>query len=110
MAFTSVCKRIDLEAGEWLPFNVNGEAIMPVWADGNYPRACRGLCPHGQASFQGGLFNGRVILCTVHGREFDARTGKSLVPPGWALEEYLLRMEGDWLQVDMDRLVADDSP
>lgn len=78
---------------------------MLVWPDGDRPHALQGLCPHEGVGFQSGIFNGRVIICTAHGWEFDARNGRSLSPTGWTLEEYPLRIDGDWIEVDMEMVI-----
>lgn len=105
MAFTSVCKTNYLSEGDWAPFIVAGEPIMLVWPEGDRPRAYQGLCPHEDATLESGIFNGRLITCTAHGWVFDSSTGKGLSPPGWELEQYPLRIEDGWIQVDMEMVL-----
>lgn len=105
MAFTAVCKLNYLAEGDWVPATAAGEAIMLVWPEGDRIHAFQGLCPHERVPLGNGLFNGRLMTCTAHGWVFDGRSGRSLSPAGWVLEEYPVRIEDGWLQVDMDSVL-----
>lgn len=110
MGWTRVCKFRNMSEGEWADFTVDGEAIMLVWPDGAGLKAFQGLCPHENAALKTGIFNGSLITCTAHGWVFDARSGKGLSPPGWMLEEYPLRVEDGWVEVDLDLVLEYDEP
>lgn len=102
MSYISVCKQKYVMEGEWAPFVVDGVPVMLVWPDGDRLHAYEGVCPHEQSSFNTNGFNGRLITCMAHGWVFDARTGASLSPSGWQLEEYPLRIENGWIEIDME--------
>lgn len=102
MAFQPLCKQRHLGEGETTPFMLDGHEVLVVWPDGGQPRAFQGECPHEKQSLVNNSdFNGRVLVCTVHGWVFDGRTGEGLRPTGCKLDEYLLRMVEDMVEIDL---------
>lgn len=103
MAFQTLCKQRYLAEGEAVPFTVDGVEVMVLWPDGGQPRAFEGVCPHeGQSLVNNSDFNGRILVCTVHGWVFNGRDGQGLSPPGCALTEFPLRMAEGMVEVDLD--------
>lgn len=104
MAFQTLCKQRYLGEGEAVPFLLDGQELLVIWPDGGQPRAFSGLCPHEQQSLvNNSQFNGRTLVCTVHGWVFDGRTGEGLRPEGCALDEYPLRLTEDGqVEIDLD--------
>jgi toluene monooxygenase system ferredoxin subunit len=48
-------------------------------------------------------FNGRILICTVHGWVFHGGTGEGLSPTGCRLHEFPLRVTGDGLvEIDLE--------
>lgn len=102
MAFQTLCKRKYLAEGESVPFLVDGQDVLVLWPDGGQPRAFVGRCPHeGQSLINNSDFNGRILVCTVHGWVFNGRTGEGLSPTGCRLREFPLLLTPDGL-VEID--------
>ena len=102
MAFQTLCKQRMLGEGETAPFMVDGHEVLVVWADGGKPRAFQGVCPHeSQSLVNNSTFNGRNLICTVHGWIFDGHTGEGLRPTGCKLAEYPLRLNNGLYEVDL---------
>ena len=110
MAYTTVCKHRNLGEGEMVPFTVEGHEILLVWPDGSELKAFQGVCPHQNGLLKFGGFNGRLLTCTLHNWVFDGRTGEGLSPTDCALEEFPLRIEDGWVQVDLAKLEASCEP
>lgn len=110
MAYTTVCKYRNLGEGEMAPFTIDGHEIILVWPDGGELKAFQGVCPHQNGLLSYGGFNGRLLTCTLHNWVFDGRTGEGLSPTGCALEEFPLRVEDGWVQVDLSSLAAAGEP
>lgn len=106
MAFQHLCKRRYIAEGESVPFQLDGQELLVVWADGGEPRAFEGRCPHeGQSLVNNSDFNGRILVCTVHGWVFSGRDGRGLSPEGCRLREFPLRVVEDRVEVDLDEAV-----
>jgi len=102
MAFQTLCKQRAIGEGEAVPFLVADEEVLVIWPDGGQPRAYVGVCPHeGQSLVNNSEFNGRTLVCTVHGWVFDGRNGRGLRPEGCALAEYPLRMADGMVEIDL---------
>jgi toluene monooxygenase system ferredoxin subunit len=102
MAFQTLCKQRYLGEGESTPFMLDGHEILVVWPDGGKPRAFQGQCPHEKQSLVNNSdFNGRILVCTVHGWVFDGHTGEGLRPTGCQLDEYPLRVVDGMVEIDL---------
>ncbi|PPD03707.1 MAG: (2Fe-2S)-binding protein [Methylobacter sp.] len=101
MAYIDVCKQSLIYEGELVPCFAGDKEIIIMWPDGGEPKAYKAACPHEGVSLGRGDFNGRILYCIAHGWVFDGRTGVSLQPEGWALEEYPLRIQDGMVQVDV---------
>ena len=101
MAYIDVCKQSYISEGELVPCTAGDKEIIIMWPDGGEPKAFKSACPHEGVSLGRGDFNGRILYCIAHGWVFDGRTGKSLQPEGWTLEEYPLRIQEGMVQVDL---------
>ena len=68
---SGACARIELPGGDEVAvFNVDGE----YYAIDNF-------CPHKGAPLSEGLLCGHIVECSLHGWQFDVRTGKCLTVP-----------------------------
>jgi toluene monooxygenase system ferredoxin subunit len=102
LAFQPLCKKRYLAEGEAVPFLLQEREVLVLWPEGGQPRAFEGVCPHeGQSLVNNSEFNGRILVCTVHGWVFDGRSGEGLRPGGCRLREYPLR-ESDAGQIEID--------
>jgi len=103
MAFQTLCKQRYVAEGESVPFMVDGQEVLVIWPDGGQPRAFQGECAHEQQSLvNNSEFNGRTLVCTVHGWVYDGRTGEGLRPTGCQLQEYPLRLGDGVYEIDID--------
>jgi len=102
MAFQTLCKQRGIGEGESVPFIVDGQEILVIWPDGGQPRAFEGTCPHeNQSLVNNSDFNGRILICTVHGWVFDGRNGEGLRPTGCRMAEFPLRIVDGNVEVDL---------
>ncbi len=64
--------------------------------------AMENACPHAGYPLHEGTVEGRVVICSGHGWEYDLETG---LPPGVTadhpLERYRVQVEGDDVLVDV---------
>jgi toluene monooxygenase system ferredoxin subunit len=103
MAYQTLCKQRYLGEGETVPFQLDGREIIVMWPDGGEPHAYKAVCPHDKQSLVNNSdFNGRILICTVHGWVFDGRNGKGLDPEGCKLDEYPLRVVDGQVEIDLD--------
>ncbi|MDY6956874.1 MAG: Rieske 2Fe-2S domain-containing protein [Pseudomonadota bacterium] len=106
VAFQTLCKQKYLAEGESVPFLIDGAEVLVLWPDGGQPRAFVGRCPHeGQSLVNNSDFNGRILVCTVHGWVFSGRNGEGLSPTGCRLREFPLRLTDDG-RVEIDLAAA----
>ena len=103
MAFQTLCKQRYLAEGEAVPFTLDGHEVLVPWPDGGTPRAFDGRCPHeGQSLVNNSEFNGRTLVCTVHGWVFNGRDGQGLRPTGCQMNEYPLRQGDGVFEIELD--------
>jgi len=95
MGFKKVCTLDDLWEGEMESFNVDGQEILLVCAEGGDIKAFQGICPHQDIPLIEGKFDGQKIICRAHLWQFNACNGKGINPDDCALAEYPVKMDGD---------------
>ena len=68
---SGACARIELPGGDEVAvFNIDGEYY-----------AIENFCPHKGAPLSEGLLCGHIVECSLHGWQFDVRTGECLTVP-----------------------------
>lgn len=95
MCFKKVCTLDELWEGEMESFNVDGQEILLVCAEGGAIKAFQGICPHQDIPLVEGKFDGKKVICRAHLWQFDAGTGKGINPDDCALAAYPIRVEGE---------------
>jgi nitrite reductase (NADH) small subunit len=67
--------------GEGRTFQVGSDRIAVFHTRGGQVFATQALCPHRNGPLADGLLGGNVLICPLHGRKFDLRTGDALASP-----------------------------
>jgi nitrite reductase (NADH) small subunit len=68
--------------GEGRTFQVGTEPIAVFHTRGGQVFATQAHCPHRGGPLADGLLGGHVLICPLHGRKFDLRTGEGLATAG----------------------------
>lgn len=71
-------------------FNVNGTFY-----------ALDGVCPHQGGPLGRGELGGCIVTCPWHGWQFDVRTGQHQFNPQIVQPHFPVRVEDDWILVDL---------
>ncbi|EWS65869.1 Toluene-4-monooxygenase system protein C [Hydrogenophaga sp. T4] len=95
MTFKKVCTLDDVWEGEMESFEVDGQDILLVCAEGGVIKAFQGMCPHQDIPLAEGKFDGKTVICRAHLWQFDACSGKGINPSDCALAEYPVKIDGD---------------
>ena len=91
--------------GEARTFDVNGLHIAVYHTHSGEVFATQPDCPHRGGPLADGLIGGTTILCPLHDRSFDLRTGKNLSGDCTNIRAYpvILRQDGGIaLQIDLE--------
>ena len=102
MGFKKICTLDDIWEGEMESFNVDGQEILLVCAEGGDIKAFQGMCPHQDIPLVEGKFDGKKVICRAHLWQFDACTGKGINPDDCALAEYPVKLDGDDVLIQTD--------
>jgi toluene monooxygenase system ferredoxin subunit len=106
MSFKKVCTLDDLWEGEMESFEIDGQEVLLVCAEGGDIKAFQGICPHQDIPLIEGSFDGKKLICKAHLWQFDASTGKGINPDDCALAEYPVRVEGDDVLIETEGVQA----
>src|SRR5216684_2608161 len=91
--FVKVAELDDLDEGELLAVEVDGEPICLAKIDGNI-YAITDNCTHIGGPLNEGELDGEVLTCPWHGAQFNVRTGKVLRgPAGQDIQTYPVQVE-----------------
>jgi toluene monooxygenase system ferredoxin subunit len=97
-----LCSVSEVPDGALAAFFLEGWEVMVLRDSKGVLRAFDGTCPHEDFPLVDGIFDGSTITCRGHRWIFDAHTGRGLNPPGCAVSQYPLTVEGDELFVDLE--------
>lgn len=100
MAFVKLCNLDDLWEGEMESFEIDGQEVLLVCAEGGDVRAFQGVCPHQDIPLVEGKFDGKTLVCRAHQWVFDACTGVGINPGDCQLASYPIKIEGTEIFVD----------
>jgi 3-phenylpropionate/trans-cinnamate dioxygenase ferredoxin subunit len=99
--FIKVAEVSDLEDGELLAVEVDGEPVCLVKVDGDV-YAFAGECTHIGGPLDEGELDGDVLTCPWHGARFNVRTGKVLRGPARQdIPTYEVRVDNDDILVSL---------
>jgi nitrite reductase/ring-hydroxylating ferredoxin subunit len=101
MAFVKVAKAAGVPAGVVLGYEVDGKSVAIVNMGGKF-YAFEDHCPHRGAKLSKGLLMGNVVVCPLHGSQFDVTTGQKIYGPApGPIKTYPVKTEGDDIFVDL---------
>ena len=100
MAFVKVAKVADVAPGTIKGF-VAGDKKIAIANAGGKLFAFEDKCPHMGAKLSTGLLLGNVVMCKMHGEQFDLMTGKPVMMlTHEPLKMYPVKVEGEDILVD----------
>lgn len=83
------CLRVELpDGGELAIYNVGGGEFYAI----------ENFCPHKGAPLSEGILCGHVIECSLHGWQFDVRSGECLTVPE-KIKTYEVLVEDDLIKI-----------
>jgi nitrite reductase/ring-hydroxylating ferredoxin subunit len=93
--FIKVAKVDDLEDGELMPVEVDGEPVCLAKVDGEV-YAFTDDCTHIGGPLNEGELDGEVLTCPWHGAQFNVRTGQVLRGPARQdIQTYAVQVDND---------------
>jgi nitrite reductase/ring-hydroxylating ferredoxin subunit len=101
MAFVKVAKASGVPAGVVLGYEVDGRKVAVVNLGGKF-FAFDNHCSHRGAELSKGLLEGNVVVCPLHGSQFDVATGQKIYgPASGPIKTFPVKVEGDDILVDL---------
>jgi nitrite reductase/ring-hydroxylating ferredoxin subunit len=102
--FIKVASVDDLEDGELMPVEVDGEPVCLAKVDGEIC-AFTDDCTHIGGPLNEGELDGEVLTCPWHGAQFNVRTGKVLRGPARQdIQTYAVRIDNNDIFVSIPDL------
>jgi len=87
----------DVSPGSALRISIDGVPVA-VWRVGDGFYAMEDVCPHSGHTLHDGELRGCVVVCPLHGWDFDVRTGfRPGNADGWPIPCFRVVVEGDAL-------------
>jgi toluene monooxygenase system ferredoxin subunit len=105
MGYQKIAEVEGLWSGEMRGLEVNGERILLINVDDRI-YAYADACPHQKSRLSEGTLTGKVIRCARHHWEFDVCTGNGVNPQNTCLRMFPVRLDGQYIFVDIDADVA----
>jgi nitrite reductase (NADH) small subunit/3-phenylpropionate/trans-cinnamate dioxygenase ferredoxin subunit len=100
--FQTVCRVADLAPGEARAIEVGNKLIAVFCVDGSY-FALDDVCPHMGAPLSDGFVENGIVTCPWHAWRFRLADGAWADNPRLKIGCYPVRVEGDVIQVGVDR-------
>jgi nitrite reductase/ring-hydroxylating ferredoxin subunit len=97
---TRVLPLADLPPGKTALVTVSGQDIA-LFRQADEIHAIGNVCPHQGGSLCDGAVEGDIVICPLHGWEFDVRSGACMTVPGESVERFAVVVEGGdiWLEI-----------
>ena len=92
MARVKVLALAELPPDKGALVRVNGHDVA-VFRRGHEVLAIGNDCPHQGGSLCDGWVEGEIVICPLHGWEFDMRTGACMTVPGESVPRYVATVE-----------------
>ena len=93
MARVKVLDAAALRPGQAELVIVNGRDVA-LFRQGDEILAIGNECPHQGGSLADGSVEGDIVICPLHGWEFDLRSGACMTVPGESAPRYAVTVEG----------------
>jgi len=102
LAFTRVARLEQIPEGRGKRVRV-GEIEVGLFRVGNEVHAIENLCPHAGYPLSEGILEDCVVICPLHGWDFDVTTGfKPDDPDGFPIPCFAVRVEDGEISVDIE--------
>lgn len=101
MAFQKIATLDELWSGEMMARECEGQPVLLVNIEGTI-RAYADVCPHLGTRLSEGSLNRNVLVCSTHGWEFDAHSGKGVNPRSACLQSFAVQVENGDILVDVN--------
>jgi nitrite reductase/ring-hydroxylating ferredoxin subunit len=89
---------VSLYARPYAVFNVDGKLY-----------GMDGGCAHMKANLAAGQLYGNIVECAMHGWEYDVTTGECLTIPEIRLRTFPVKIEGDFVWIDIEKPADDEA-
>jgi nitrite reductase/ring-hydroxylating ferredoxin subunit len=93
VACIKVLELTDLPPGKGVLVSLDGRDVA-LFRRGADILAIGNDCPHQGGSLCDGWVEGDIVICPLHGWEFDVRSGACMTVPGEAVARYAATVEG----------------
>ena len=100
MTRVKVLALADLARGQGVLARVNGHDVA-VFRREEEILAIGNDCPHQGGSLCDGWVEGDIVICPLHGWEFDARTCGCMTVPGESVPRFPVRVDGGAIVVEL---------
>lgn len=102
MAFTFASKTKDITPGTVRPATIGTRTIAIANVGGKF-YAFQNPCTHMGGHLSEGMVMGPVVVCPLHGCQFDITTGERLSgPTNRPIKTFKIKVDGDNVLVDLD--------
>ena len=92
MVRVQVLELAALPSGEAALVLVNGEDVA-LFRRGDEVFAIGNQCPHQGGNLCDGFVEGDIVICPLHGWEFDLRSGACMTVPGESVPQFTVTVE-----------------
>ena len=97
--YMAVLDTSDIEMGHSVSVNLDGKNVLICNTEEGF-FAVEDMCTHALIPLCGGLIQGTLISCPLHGAVFDLKTGEVMSPPAFEdLKTFKLKIEGTSIKV-----------
>ncbi|MGA9141753.1 MAG: Rieske 2Fe-2S domain-containing protein [Methanocella sp.] len=101
MAFIKVAKASAVPAGAVIGYETGGKNVAIANVGGKF-YAFEDKCPHMGARLSTGVLLGNVVMCKMHGEQFNLKTGKPVMMlTHEPLKLYPVKVEGEDILVEI---------
>ena len=97
--YIQVVDTTDIELNHSGSVNVKGKNILICNTEEGF-FAVQDMCTHALIPLCGGLIQGTLISCPLHGAVFNLKTGEVMAPPAFEdIDTFILKIEGTSISV-----------